>query len=86
MGEILTLAVLRRRRGWNQIDLAQELGVSQSEVSLWENGYTKPRPEVLARLRELFGVATADELFLDYSEYLLRDHARKGETAGGSIA
>lgn len=33
---MVKLAVLRRGRGWSQAQLAQEVGVSRTSVSLWE--------------------------------------------------
>lgn len=37
------LRALRKQNGWNQSELARRLGVSQTLVSLWENG-TRPVP------------------------------------------
>lgn len=53
---------LRKERGFTQKDLAKELGVDQSAVSLWESGKTFPRVEVATRLAKFFG-CTLDELF-----------------------
>jgi transcriptional regulator with XRE-family HTH domain len=44
---------LRKRRGWNQQQLARRLGVSQTLVSLWEHGERKVPARHLRRLRQL---------------------------------
>ena len=44
---------LRAARGWNQGDLATQVGCARSLVGMWENGRYKPGPELAAKLRGL---------------------------------
>jgi type I restriction enzyme M protein len=47
---------LREKKGWNQKELSEQLGVSQGAVSSWENGRSRPRSAQLAKLQALFGL------------------------------
>ena len=49
----------RVEKGLTQSDLAGKLKVSQPQVSQWERGLQDPGPEVLERLRRLFGEPAA---------------------------
>jgi type I restriction enzyme M protein len=53
----------RLREGLTQADVAEEVGVSQAQVSTWETGRHKPSDEQLARLKRLLGriVRRADD-------------------------
>lgn len=46
----------RSDRGWSQADLANESGVAAAQVSRYEQGRSKPRPEVIAKLARALGV------------------------------
>lgn len=46
----------RRKRQWSQGDLAGELGVSQSLVSIWERGEAAPNPEQERKITALLRV------------------------------
>ena len=52
------IAVLRRAKGWNQSDLAKQLGVSSSAVGMYEQGRRQPAADVLVKLAEIFEVTT----------------------------
>ena len=58
------IALLRRRNGWSQEQLAEWTGVSRQSVSRWEKGRSMPDADKIVRLSELFGV-TADQLLRD---------------------
>lgn len=60
-GEILSFKSAREKSGKTQRDLATELGIDQSTVSLWEVGKTQPRAKLLPRLASILG-CTVDEL------------------------
>ncbi len=60
-GDILSFKSAREKSGKTQHDLATELGVDQSTVSLWEVGKTLPRAKLLPRLADTLG-CTIDEL------------------------
>ena len=49
---------LRIQRNMSQILLAQQLGVSKSVVSSYENSVHLPPYDVLIRLAQIFGVST----------------------------
>ena len=55
---------LRKRNGWSQEELAQQLGVSRQSVSKWESMASMPDIQKIMAMSELFGVST---------DYLLRD-------------
>lgn len=47
------LRTARKEHAWNQEELARQLGVSQTLVSLWEHGRRKPPKKRVAQLRRL---------------------------------
>lgn len=51
----------RRRKSLSQKEVAEEIGVDQSAVCLWESGKTMPRAGLLLKLAKLYG-CTVDEL------------------------
>lgn len=51
----------RESAGFTQKKVAEELGIDQSAVSLWETGKTAPRVSILVKLADLYG-CTVDEL------------------------
>lgn len=55
---------LRKRNGWSQEELAQQLGVSRQSVSKWESMTSMPDIQKIMAMSELFGVST---------DYLLKD-------------
>lgn len=48
---------LREKKGLTQKQVAKELGVDQSTVSLWEQGVCYPRVGNLRKLAKLYGVS-----------------------------
>ena len=50
------LTQARGLRGWNQLELATESGVSAAQISRYESGRSKPRTEVLAKLSRALDV------------------------------
>lgn len=57
-----TVKLLREHRGLAQHELAAEIGVSQSTISLIETGERSPSIEVAMKLATFFGV-TIDSLY-----------------------
>jgi transcriptional regulator with XRE-family HTH domain len=53
----IRLRSIRVRRGWNQDDLARELGISKGSIGNWESGKNMPTPPGLSKLAELLGVS-----------------------------
>ena len=57
----MRLRELRKERGMKQIELCQHLGVSQGNLSNWENGVYEPDTYYLKKIADFFGV-TVDYL------------------------
>ena len=56
------LAALRRERGMTQAELAAELGISKSAVSMYERGNREPELDLLQEMADLFGVSVSSLL------------------------
>lgn len=61
---------LRKKSGWSQEELAEQMGVSRQSVSKWEGAQTIPDLEKILQLAELFGVSI---------DYLLREEQETTE-------
>ena len=58
------LTQLRKKAGWSQEELAEQMNVTRQSVSKWEGAQSVPDLEKMIRLSNLFGVST---------DYLLKD-------------
>ncbi|MEE0509876.1 MAG: helix-turn-helix domain-containing protein [Peptococcaceae bacterium] len=56
---------LRKKNGWSQEELAQQMGVSRQSVSKWESGQSIPDLDKILKLSALFDVST---------DYLLKEN------------
>ena len=56
---------LRKSFGWNQVELANKLGVTKQTISNWENENILPSIDMLIRISKLFNVTTDYLLGLD---------------------
>lgn len=65
---------LRTQRGISQIALAQQLGVSKSVISSYENSIHLPPYDILIQLARIFGVST---------DYLLGASSNRSINADG---
>lgn len=63
----IELKKLRESRGLSQSKLAQQLGVSQATVGMWESGKREPSFPVLRTLCEFFCVSADQFLGLPYT-------------------
>ena len=63
---------LRKKNGWSQEELAEQLGVSRQSVSKWESAQSIPDMGRIVQMSELFGVST---------DYLLKDSMEKVEAS-----
>lgn len=63
---------LRKKCGWSQEELAEQLGISRQSVSKWESGMSIPDIDKIIKLSELFGVST---------DYLLKDELEESTPA-----
>lgn len=69
------IITLRKKSGWSQEELAQQLNVTRQSVSKWEGAQSIPDLEKILQMSKLFGVTT---------DYLLKDEledAPAGEAA-----
>lgn len=64
------LIQLRKKAGWSQDELAEQMNVSRQSVSKWEGAQAIPDLERIVRLSGLFGVST---------DYLLKDDAEEAD-------
>lgn len=58
------IMMLRKKCGWSQEELADQLDISRQSVSKWESGMSIPDLEKIVKMSVLFGVST---------DYLLKD-------------
>ena len=61
---------LRKKAGWSQEELAEQMNVTRQSVSKWEGVQSVPDLEKMVRLSELFEVST---------DYLLKDEIENVE-------
>lgn len=61
---------LRKKNGWSQEELGEQLGVSRQAVSKWESMQTVPDINKIIAMAEVFGVST---------DYLLKDEMEAPE-------
>ena len=66
------LIALRKKEGWSQEELAQQLDVSRQSVSKWEGAQSVPDLDKIVQLSRIFGVST---------DYLLKDELEEQEPA-----
>lgn len=64
------LIQLRKKNGWSQEELAEQMNVTRQSVSKWEGAQSIPDYEKMIRLSDLFGVSV---------DYLLRDEMEEAE-------
>ena len=62
---------LRKKNGWSQEELADQLNVSRQSISKWESAQSVPDMARIIRLSEIFGVST---------DYLLKDELETSES------
>lgn len=64
------IIALRKKAGWSQEELAEQLGVSRQSVSKWEGAQSMPDMEKILGMSRLFGVST---------DYLLKEEMGEPE-------
>lgn len=62
------LKVLRVEKGMSQSELADVLGTTQMTVSAWERGKATPRPPMMQKIADYFGVSK-DDIFFNAFNY-----------------
>ena len=63
---------LRKKAGWSQEELAEQLGVTRQSVSKWEGTQSVPDMDKVVQMSRLFGVTT---------DYLLKDEIEEQAAA-----
>lgn len=53
---------LRKRAGFTQVQIAEQMAVGQNTISMWETGCAKPSVDKLPQLARILG-CTIDELY-----------------------
>lgn len=66
------IIAMRKKSGWTQEELADQLGVSRQAVSKWEGAQSIPDIDKIVQMSKLFGVTT---------DYLLKDELEEQELA-----
>lgn len=56
---------LRGTKNWTQTELAEQLGIDPSTVTIWESGRSAPQFGTVIKLREIFGVNLESLVFAD---------------------
>ena len=64
------ITALRKKAGWSQEELAEQLGVTRQSVSKWEGAQSVPDMDKVVQMSRLFGVTT---------EFLLKDELSEEE-------
>lgn len=70
------LIELRKKSGWSQEELAEQVNVTRQSVSKWEGAQSVPDLEKIIQLSKLFGVST---------DYLLKDEIEENENSHQSL-
>ncbi len=66
------IIALRKKAGWSQEDLAEQLNVTRQSVSKWEGAQSVPDMDKIVQMSRLFGVTT---------DYLLKDEIEESPAA-----
>ena len=64
----MSFAYARKLAKISQAKVAEQLGVNQSTVCLWDTGKTRPRAALLPQIAELYGCSIDDLLAPDHPE------------------
>ena len=64
------IIALRKKAGWSQEELAEQLGVTRQSVSKWEGAQSVPDMDKVGQMSRLFGVTT---------DFLLKDELSEEE-------
>ena len=64
------ITALRKKAGWSQEELAEQLGVTRQSVSKWEGALSVPDMDKVVQMSRLFGVTT---------DFLLKDELSEEE-------
>lgn len=71
----LRIKYLRLKRGFTKTELAEKIGIHQTSVTNYENGYSIPSVYVIGDIARCFGVSTDYLIFGDGNDDLLVSRA-----------
>ena len=71
------ITALRKKAGWSQEELAEQLGVTRQSVSKWEGAQSVPDMDKVVQMSRLFGVTT---------DFLLKDELSEEEPAPARLS
>lgn len=54
------LKSLRKKANLTQKEAASQIGVVQSAISMWENGDSKPKTELLPKIAKVYNCSLSD--------------------------
>ncbi len=80
------IMILRKKCGWSQEELAEQLGISRQSVSKWESGASIPDLDKVIKLSALFGVSTDYLLKDELEEVCFSETNDDGEENGRSVS
>ncbi|MCI8401278.1 MAG: helix-turn-helix transcriptional regulator [Lachnospiraceae bacterium] len=76
---------LRKKNGWSQEELAEQLRVTRQSVSKWEGAQSIPDLERILQMSQLFGVSTDYLLKDEMEDETKRDVAQAAEMSSGPV-
>lgn len=56
----IMLRKLREQHNWSQMEVANQLDISQSAYNKWETGQSKPKLQNLEKIAEIFEISLMD--------------------------
>ena len=68
------ITALRKKAGWSQEELAEQLGVTRQSVSKWEGAQSVPDMDKVVQMSRLFGVTT--DFLLEEEDYTRENKAK----------
>jgi transcriptional regulator with XRE-family HTH domain len=69
--KVTVMSIQRKRQRVTQITLANEIGVTQAEISLIERGLTNPKEETLEKIATVLNIPST-ELLMEFEEWILK--------------
>lgn len=80
------IIMLRKKNGWSQEELAEQLDVSRQSVSKWESGLSVPDLNKVVAMSTLFGVSTDFLLKDDLEEISTSETQEQDDAVGRTIS
>lgn len=78
------IKILRKTKGWTQVELGKKIGVIQKVIADYENGISKPPVERLPALADALGVSVDDLLRGESAPATVQDANLQQQAHGNS--